>query len=164
MNEALIKMLKYLRLGGLLDNWDRYLELAGKGNYSHGRLLEHVILQEYQIKKENARKMRIRKARIPEHFVLETYPFNRQPKLNKKRIESMYDAFDYMTKCRSIIFIGPTGTGKTGLATAFLTHAINQGITACLSLSLIWWSVFINRLRIILKQRPSKNFFPTIVC
>jgi len=39
MNEDLIKMLKYLRLGGLLDNWDRYLQLAVKVNYSPGRLL-----------------------------------------------------------------------------------------------------------------------------
>lgn len=32
-----------------------------------------------------------------------------------------------MTRCRNIIFMGPTGTGKTGLATAFLIHAIDNG-------------------------------------
>lgn len=127
MNEQLEHMLKYLRLGGLLANWDRYLSLAQKGNYSHTRLLTHVIEQEYQIKKENARKMRMSRAKIPEKFVIETFPFDRQPKLNKKRIVNMYDAFDYMEKCRNVIWIGPTGVGKTGLATAFLTHAINRG-------------------------------------
>jgi len=127
MNEQMAQMLKYLRLGGLLANWDRYLALAQKGGYSHARLLEYVITEEYQIKKENARKMRINRARIPEKFVMETFPFNRQPKLNKKKIVGMYDAFDYMSKCRNIIFIGPTGVGKTGLATAFLIHAINNG-------------------------------------
>ena len=71
--------------------------------------------------------MRINRARIPEKFVMETFPFNRQPKLNKKIIVGMYDAFDYMSKYRNIIFIGPTGVGKTGLATAFLNHAINNG-------------------------------------
>jgi DNA replication protein DnaC len=127
MNEQLEHMLKYLRLGGLLANWDRYLSLAQKGNYSHTRLLTHVIEQEYQIKKENARKMRMARAKIPEKFVIETFPFDRQPKLNKKRIVNMYDAFDYMEKCHNVIWIGPTGVGKTGLATAFLTHAINRG-------------------------------------
>jgi DNA replication protein DnaC len=127
MNEQLEHMLKYLRLGGLLANWDRYLSLAQKGNYSHTRLLTHVIEQEYQIKKENARKMRMSRAKIPEKFVIETFPFDRQPKLNKKRIVNMYDAFDYMEKCHNVIWIGPTGVGKTGLATAFLTHAVNQG-------------------------------------
>ncbi len=127
MNEELVQKLKHIRLSGLLANWDRYIEVARKGNYSHVRLLEYIITEEYKIKKENARKMRINRARIPEEFVMETFPFNRQPKLNKKKIVGMYDAFDYMTKCRNIIFIGPTGTGKTGLATAFLIHAINQG-------------------------------------
>ena len=127
MDEKLSQMIKYLRLSGLLVNWDRYLETAQKGNYAHVRLLEYVVAQEYKIKKENARKMRLARARIPEKFVVETFPFNRQPKLNKKKIVNMYDRFDYMEKSQNLIFMGPTGTGKTGLATAFLTHAIDCG-------------------------------------
>jgi len=68
--------------------------------------------------------MRLARARIPEKYVIETFPFTRQPKLNKKKIINMYEHFDYMQKCRNVIFMGPTGIGKTGLATAFLTHAI----------------------------------------
>lgn len=127
MDEELTQKLKHLRLGGLLANWERYLALAQKGNYSHTRLLEYIVDQEYQIKKENSRKMRLKRAKIPEKWVIETFPFERQPKLNKKKIVAMYDAFDYMTKCRNIIFIGPTGVGKSGLATSFLIHAINKG-------------------------------------
>jgi len=127
MTDELIKMLKYLRLSALIENWDRYLKIAAKGNFSQARLLEYVVSEQYQIKKENAREMRVKRAAIPEKFVLETFPFKRQSKLNKKRIEAIYDGFDYMTKSRNIIFIGPTGTGKTGLATSFLIHAINQG-------------------------------------
>jgi len=127
MDEKLEQMLKYIRFSGLLTNWDRYLSIAQKGNYSHARLLTYIIEQEYQIKKENARKMRLARARIPEKFVVETFPFASQPNLNKKKIMNMYDRFDYMEKCRNLIFMGPTGTGKTGLATAFLTHAIDCG-------------------------------------
>jgi DNA replication protein DnaC len=127
MNEEITKKLKYLHLSGLLVNWDHYLSTARKGNYSHVRLLEHVIDQEYMIKMENARKSRLKRAKMPEPFVMETFPFNRQPKLNRKKIMGLYDAFDYMTKSRNVIFIGPTGTGKTGLATAFLTQAIDKG-------------------------------------
>lgn len=127
MDDELIKMLKYIRLTGLLENWDRYIAVAQKGNYSHVRLLHHIIEQEYKIKTENSRKLRLNRAKIPEKYAIETYPFSRQPKLSKKKIVNLYDSFDYMENHRNIVWIGPTGTGKTGLATSFLIHAISQG-------------------------------------
>ena len=65
MDEKLQQMIKYIRLSGLLANWDSYLSIAQKGNYSHARLLKYIIEQEYKIKKEKARKMRMARARIP---------------------------------------------------------------------------------------------------
>ena len=127
MDEDIEKKIKRLRMSGLLANWDEYLRLAGKGSWSHARLLEHVVAEEYQIKEENSRKLRMRKAKIPEQFVFETYPFERQPKISKKRMTNIYDSFDYMEKKRNIVWIGPTGTGKTGLATSFLVQAIEKG-------------------------------------
>ncbi len=127
MDDELIKMLKYIRLTGLLENWNRYLSVAQKGNYSHVRLLHYIIEQEYKLKTENSRKLRLKRAKIPEKYVIETYPFTRQPKLSKKKIVNLYDRFDYMENNRNIVWIGPTGTGKTGLATSFLIHAVNKG-------------------------------------
>ena len=129
MNDELCKMLKYLRLRGLLENYDQYLAMAGKGRFSHGRLLEHVIKEEYELRRRNAHHLRLTKAKIPERFVIETYPFEQQPKLNKKRILNLYDSFEYMNSNQNIIWLGPTGCGKTGLATSFLIHAIDQGHT-----------------------------------
>ena len=127
MDEELEKMLKYLGLRWLLANWDHYTGIAKKGSFSSVRFLKYVVEQEYKTKQENARKRRISLAKIPEPFVIETFPFDRQPKLNKKIILNFYDCFDYMSKQQNIIWIGPTGTGKTGLATAFLTQAIDKG-------------------------------------
>jgi len=126
MNEALIQKLKAIHLPGLLANWDQYLLMAQKGNYSHARLLNHIIEEEYQLRMENSRRMRINRARIPEKFVIETFPFDQQPKLAKKKLMNLYDS-DYLAQKRNIIWIGPTGTGKTGLATSFLMQAIDQG-------------------------------------
>jgi DNA replication protein DnaC len=127
MDEELKKMVAYLGLRGLIANWDHYLDIAKKGSFSSVKFLKYIIEQEYKNKQENARKRRISLARIPEPFVIETFPFDRQPKLNKKMILTFYDSFDYMLKQQNIIWIGPTGTGKTGLATAFLTQAIDRG-------------------------------------
>ncbi len=127
MDQELMKMLKYLRLNGLLTHFDLFLEKAKNEDLSHVRLLKHIIEEEYRLKQENARKMKHRRAKIPEKWLMETFPFDRQPKLNKKKLTHLYDAFDYMTEHRNIIFFGPTGVGKTGLATAFLIQAIDRG-------------------------------------
>ncbi|NIT55963.1 MAG: hypothetical protein GWN00_06905, partial [Aliifodinibius sp.] len=70
MNEELIKMLKYIHLTGLLANWDRYLSLAQEKNFSHVRLLEYIIEQEYSRKKENSKRLRLQRAKIPEQLVM----------------------------------------------------------------------------------------------
>lgn len=126
-NEEFQAKLKYIRLGGLLANWDRYLEIARKEDFSHVRLLKYIVEEEYKIKKENLRESRLKRARIPEERVMETFPFHHQPQLDKKKILNIYDSFDYILKNQNITFIGPTGAGKTGLATAFLIQAINRG-------------------------------------
>jgi DNA replication protein DnaC len=129
MNEELAGKLKYLRLGALSAQWTEYLKLAAQGNFSHARLLTHVIDEEYRIRRDNARRLRLKRAHIPETFVMETFPFDRQPKLNRKMILALYDSLEYMTASRNIIWLGPTGCGKTGLATSFLIQAIQQGYT-----------------------------------
>ena len=127
MDEELVAMLKYLRLGRLVADWDETLEIARKGRYSAERLLKYVLEQEYRAKRENARLLRRQRAKIPEMLEMETFPFAKQPKLDRKKVMSYYDSFDYMTKQRNMVWLGPTGCGKTGLATAFLLQAIDRG-------------------------------------
>ena len=127
MDQDLLKMLKYLRLSGLAGNFDRFVDKAKTEDISHVRWLKAIIEEEYRLKQENARKRRLSRAKIPEMWLFQTFPFARQPKLDKKKVAHLYDAFDYMTHARNIIFFGPTGVGKSGLATAFLIQAIDRG-------------------------------------
>jgi DNA replication protein DnaC len=121
------EMLNYLRLANLLSHWDEYLAKFRKGRYSIERALQFILEEECQAKRENARLLRRHRANIPEMFELQTFPFSRQPKLDRKKIQSLYDGLEFMTKGRNIIWMGPTGCGKTGLATAFLLRAIDAG-------------------------------------
>ena len=65
IDDELLGMLKYLRLGRLLANWDETLEKARKGRYSSERLLKYVVEQECRTKRENARLLRRQRANIP---------------------------------------------------------------------------------------------------
>ena len=127
MDEKLVSILKYLRLRNLLDRWDEYMAMARKKRMSVERLMTLVLEEEYVAKCDNTRLLRRQRAHIPENLEIETFPFSRQPKLDRKRIMSLYDGFDYMTKQRNIIWLGRTGCGKTGLATSFLLQALDRG-------------------------------------
>lgn len=127
MNEQLADKLKYLNLGGLLAHGDQYLQLAADQRWSHGRLLTHIIEEEYRIKRDRLHQRRLKAARLPEPWAIETFPFARQPKLNQKKVMALYDSLEYLRQSQNILWLGGTGVGKTGLASSFLIHAIDQG-------------------------------------
>ena len=127
MNETLVGQLKFLRLPGLLTRWDEQLKAAAHSNLSHARFLTRVIEEEYRLKCDQARQQRLKLAKIPEQWVMDTFPFERQPKLSKKKIMALYDSMAFVAEKQNIIWMGGTGCGKTGLATSFLIQAIHQG-------------------------------------
>ena len=127
MDETIKKQLQFLGLRHLQENWENILTMPKKKQPSYQRFLTDIIEKEYGDKKERSRLYRLKKANIPELLVMETFPFSKQPRLMKKVVMELYDSLRFITKKQELIFIGPTGCGKTGLATAFLIHAINQG-------------------------------------
>jgi DNA replication protein DnaC len=130
MTDTLAQQLKALRLPGLLARWDEHLKAAADSNLSHARLLTRVIEDEYRLKSDQIRQQRLTLAKIPEKWVLDTFPFARQPKLNKKKILALYDSMAFLKEKQNILWLGGTGVGKTGLATSFLVQAIHQGARA----------------------------------
>lgn len=126
VEKELEEKLRYLNLKELLTHWDETITQAKK-DPSYTKFLKQIIDREYAAKKERARLHRIMKAKLEENYVIETFPFNRQPGIAKKKIMELFDSMTYMTKKQNIIFIGPTGVGKTGLSTSLLVHAINNG-------------------------------------
>jgi len=85
MDDELMNTLRYLRLRGLLAHWDEYLTLAQKQDFSPVRLLRYVVEEECKTRQEHGRQLRLVRARIPELWRMETFPFARQPKPDKAR-------------------------------------------------------------------------------
>ena len=98
MDKDLAAKLRYLRLSNLLLRWDDYVALAERNDCSPVQFLRRILEDEWSVRRENARVRRLKAARIPEPWVMETFPFERQPKLQKKRILSVYDAFEFLEK------------------------------------------------------------------
>lgn len=127
MDDDTKEQLTYLGLTRLIDTWDETIKTAGQKKNSYHRFLTNIIREEYICKKESRRLQRLKAARIPEMLVMETFPFAKQPKLRKKMVMEIYDSMNYIKQSQALLLIGPTGCGKSGLATSFLIHAINQG-------------------------------------
>ena len=125
--ELLAEAFKCLGLKYIPENWKTILASARAEKPAHDRWLRDLILAEATEKQERLRLARIRRANIPEIRVMETFPFDRQPNLKKKFVLDLYDSLEFMTKPQDLIFIGPTGCGKSGLATSYLIHALNHG-------------------------------------
>lgn len=126
VNKTNEEMLKYLKLDVLSMEWLKIIDEAEKKEKSYERFLLEILKKEYIYRVEIARNNRINRAKIPNSFVLETYPFEEQPQLNKKRLLQRYDSLDYLKNHRNLIFVGPSGTGKTGLASSILRQALNN--------------------------------------
>ena len=129
LQNELAGKLHYLRLNALATHWDDYLKGAADQRLSHHQLLAHVVDEEYRLRRDNARQQRLRRAGLPEPWAMETFPFERQPKLNKKKLMALYDTLSFIPASQNLIWLGATGCGKTGLASSFLAHAIHQGHT-----------------------------------
>jgi DNA replication protein DnaC len=69
---------------------------------------------------------RIRRANLPDRWSLETFPFDPQPSVSRKRIRTFAE-LDFLAKAENLIFIGPTAVGKTGLATGLVLKALENG-------------------------------------
>jgi DNA replication protein DnaC len=129
MNDDLKNKLRALRLPRLAAHWDDDLKEAARQRLSHATLLTHLVEEEYRLKCDRARQQRLQRARLPEPWTIETFPFERQPKLNRKAIFALYDTLDFLAKAQNIVWLGRTGCGKTGLASSFLVGAIHRGAT-----------------------------------
>jgi len=119
--------LRFLGLRFLLENWETVWADAKTKNPSYYQFLKDFIVQESKYKKERQKNARIKRANVEDPYVMETFPFGNQPNLKKKFVMELYDSLQYMTQPQDMIFVGPTGCGKSGLATSYLLHAINQG-------------------------------------
>jgi len=126
MNEELQQLLKNLKLRRVLDIYDEQLHAAEKDDVSYSEFVTRLMRAQWHARQEHALEWRIRNAKLPERWSLDTFPFPRQPGVNRKQIRTFAE-LDFVAKKENIVFIGPTGVGKSGLASGILLKAIENG-------------------------------------
>lgn len=126
MNDDLEQLLKNLKLRRILEVLDRELERAEKTGSSYTELLVRLLREEYQAQQMRFLEYRIGRAKLPERWTLGTFPWEQQPGVRRATIEQLAE-LDFVGRAANLVFIGDTGVGKTGLASAILLRALQAG-------------------------------------
>jgi IstB-like ATP binding protein len=62
------------------------LRVADKDDISYSDFVTRLVRAQFQARQEGALEWRIQRAKLPERWTLETFPFARQPGVNRKQI------------------------------------------------------------------------------
>jgi DNA replication protein DnaC len=118
--------LKALRLPTVLAECEKVAQRCAADNVDHLGFLLQVIELELIERERKAAERRLKAARFPAPKTLDGFDFAARPSVNKPLLLDLARG-DYLTKRENVLFVGPSGTGKTHLATALGMAACAQG-------------------------------------
>jgi DNA replication protein DnaC len=77
-------------------------------------------------RQESALEWRIRRANLPERWSLETFPWPRQPGVNRKQMRAFAE-LDFVAKHENLVLVGPTGGVRRDWLAGLLMKALQNG-------------------------------------
>jgi DNA replication protein DnaC len=129
MRDKLQMLLAHLRFDGMAAALDGELERAEREGTPAPELIHRLLCAELASQRQRSLAYRLKQARLPWDWTLETFPFDEQPSINKGQIKALA-GLDFLNRANNIVITGKTGTGKTGIALAFCAKPASTATAA----------------------------------
>lgn len=121
---SLQKLLATFHLSHAAESLQAQAQEAAHKNWSHLEFLEHFLSNEDALRHARIVKTRLREAKLPVIKTLDTFNWVHPASISKQLVLNAF-SLDFIEQKHNLIFLGPSGLGKTHLCLA-LAYAACQ--------------------------------------
>ena len=118
MKNKIIELIESLKFNGMAMALDSQIALAENGTAAP-EIICNLLQEELRFRQERSMQNRLKNAKMPWEWTLNSFPFEKQLDVNKNQIMTLA-GLDFLQRGENIIFHGKTGVGKSGLAVGIL--------------------------------------------
>ena len=125
--EVLPYLLKELRLPAIKSHWPERAKLAEAHHWSYGEFLADLLDMELAGREQRRLQEIIRQSKLPATKTLSNFDFSANGTLNAAQIKQFSQDKLWLSQAENLILLGPSGTGKTHIASAVGHGLIEKG-------------------------------------
>ena len=127
--EELRMYAKRLRLSNLRANCSDIIHRAQIDKPTYLELISTILKDELNTRQKNDLLRRMRQAKLPKNCDLDHFDFNHSAGITKSQLQQMR-ALVWLDQMHNVIFMGPSGTGKTFMTAGLIRDAVMRGYRA----------------------------------
>ena len=126
-DERIAELCQTMKLTTLATDYPSLCQKAAESECSYAEFLEQALKAEHRGRQSRCRAMLSRCAGFPTIKTLEEFDFEFAQGVPKRQIEELA-SLSFVERRENVVFLGPSGVGKTHLALALGYRATQQGI------------------------------------
>ena len=128
LNQPTIEKLHTMKLHGMADAFRAQLETADASQLSFEERFAMLVDQQWLVEGEPRLARRLHSARLKERGVIEDIDYQHPRGLDRKLLRTLSTS-EWVRQNQNVLFIGPTGIGKSWLACALAQKACRDGFS-----------------------------------
>ncbi len=120
--------LKQLRLSAMQLDWEEIAQQAAKQHWTYPQYLATLCDREIASREQRRIQRNIIDSKLPIGKTLDVFDFNRLTSITAAQISAFAENTKWVKQAHNLILFGPSGVGKTHLASAIGRRLVEQGI------------------------------------